>query len=255
MTPQELKNSILQLAIQGKLVEQRAEEGTGRELLEKILAAKNAKDAEKGKGKGRLTRSRGDRGDAPTSAPSASPREEISDDEKPFDLSESWVWAKLKDLGEIVTGATPKKSESDLYGGQYPFYKPAELDQGYNVTHAKETLSDVGWGKARRLSVGSVLVTCIGATIGKTGIIRREGTCNQQINAIIPCEVVSEYLYYVIISAWFQTSLKAEASRTTLPIMNKSKFENLMIPLPPLAEQKRVVAKLEELLPLCERLK
>jgi type I restriction enzyme S subunit len=142
-----------------------------------------------------------------------------------------------------------------LYGGQYPFYKPAELDQGYNVTHAKETLSDVGWGKARRLSVGSVLVTCIGATIGKTGIIRREGTCNQQINAIIPCEVVSEYLYYVIISAWFQTSLKAEASRTTLPIMNKSKFENLMIPLPPLAEQKRVVAKLEELLPLCERLK
>ena len=247
--PADMQKSLLQMAIQGKLVEQRAEEGTGRELLEEILAAKNAESA---KGKGEKSHAKSAKSAKVGSRVS---REEISDDEKPFDLPESWVWAKLKDLGEIVTGATPKKSESDLYGGQYPFYKPAELDQGYNVTHAKETLSDVGWGKARRLSVGSVLVTCIGATIGKTGIIRREGTCNQQINAIIPCEVVSEYLYYVIISTWFQTSLKAEASRTTLPIMNKSKFENLMIPLPPFAEQKRIVAKLEELLPLCERLK
>ena len=90
MTPQELKNSILQLAIQGKLVEQRADEGTGKELLEKIFAEKNAEGA---KGKGRkLTRRRGVCEENKTSAPSASPREKIPDDEKPFDIPETgWL--------------------------------------------------------------------------------------------------------------------------------------------------------------------
>ena len=90
MTPQELKNSILQLAIQGKLVEQRAEEGTAAELVEKILAAKNAKGA-----KGNLTRSRGARGENKTSATSASPREKIPDAEKLFDIPETWEWARF----------------------------------------------------------------------------------------------------------------------------------------------------------------
>ena len=102
MTPQELKNSILQLAIQGKLVEQRPEEGTAAELVEKILAAKNAKSA-----KGNLTRSCGARGEKETSAPSASPREEIPDDEKPFDIPESWEWVRLGEIGSWASGATP----------------------------------------------------------------------------------------------------------------------------------------------------
>ena len=83
MTPQELKNSILQLAIQGKLVEQRPEEGTAAELVEKIFAAKNAKDAKKN-----LTRRRRARGEKATSAPSAFPHDKIPDDEKPFDIPE-----------------------------------------------------------------------------------------------------------------------------------------------------------------------
>ena len=97
MTPQELKNSILQLAIQGKLVEQRAEEGTAAELVEKILATKNAKGEKKN-----LTRSRGARGEKETSALSASPREKIPDDEKTFDIPESWEWVRL---GECSTYA------------------------------------------------------------------------------------------------------------------------------------------------------
>ena len=101
MTPQELKNSILQLAIQGKLVEQRPEEGTAAELVEKILAAKNAKSAKKN-----LTRSRGARGEKETAALSASPREKIPDDEKPFDIPESWEWVRL---GECSTYADKKE--------------------------------------------------------------------------------------------------------------------------------------------------
>ncbi len=92
----------------------------------------------------------------------------------------------------------------------------------------------------------SVLVTCIGATIGKTGLIRVAGASNQQINAIIPNEkIISEYLYYVCISPQFQKSIKDNASATTLPILNKSKFEELPIPLPPLGEQQRIVTEVE----------
>ena len=128
MTPQELKNSILQLAIQGKLVEQRAEEGTGRELLEKILAAKNAKDAEKGKGKGRLTRSRGERGDALSSAP---PREIISDDEKPFDIPESWEWVRLGEIFVTSSGTTPSKSKVEYYSSSdYNWVRTTDLNNG-----------------------------------------------------------------------------------------------------------------------------
>lgn len=110
MTLQELKNSILQLAIQGKLIEQRANERTSRELLERILAAKNATDAEKGKakGKGKPTRSRGERGDALSSAP---PREIIPDDEKPFDIPESWEGVRLGDLGILKSGYAFKSAE------------------------------------------------------------------------------------------------------------------------------------------------
>ena len=103
MTPQELKNSILLLAIQGKLVEQRAEEGTGRELLEKILAAKNAKDA---KGKGEKSHAKSAKSAKVGSCVS---REEIPDDEKPFDIPESWEWVRLGDVWSVLNGDRGKK--------------------------------------------------------------------------------------------------------------------------------------------------
>ena len=99
------------------------------------------------------------------------------------------------------------------------------------------------------------MVTCIGATIGKTGFIRREGTCNQQINAIIASKLIfSEYIYLLCISPYFQNEIIKNASATTLPIINKSKFEKLFLPLPPLSEQRRIVEKIEELLALVDDL-
>ena len=104
MTPQELKNSILQLAIQGKLVEQRAEEGTGAELLEKILAAKNAEGA---KGKGEKSHAKSAKSAKVRSRVS---RDKIPDDEKPFDIPESWEWARLGVVVDVRDGThdTPK---------------------------------------------------------------------------------------------------------------------------------------------------
>ncbi|KYG85131.1 restriction endonuclease [Roseivirga seohaensis] len=92
------------------------------------------------------------------------------------------------------------------------------------------------------------MVTCIGATIGKTGIIRKEGAFNQQINAIVPNKPLSsEFIYYQIISSSFQRAIKNAASSTTLPILNKGRFSKLIFRICPLPEQRAIVSKIEEL--------
>ena len=106
----------------------------------------------------------------------------------------------------------------------------------------------MGFNASRKLPAYSVLVTCIGATIGKTGIISVEGTCNQQINAIIPSKIITPYyLCYSCISECVQGEIKSNASATTLPILNKSNFSKIEFPVPPLSEQHRIVAKIEKL--------
>ena len=252
MTPQELKNSILQLAIQGKLVEQRAEEGTGRELLEKILAAKNAKDAEKGKGRGRLTRSRGERGAAPTSAPSASPRDEIPDDEKPFDIPDSWEWVRLGELGILKSGYAFKSAEYTKDGIQVVRIS----DLGDDVVGLKDA---VYYPQKEELSQylivdGSFLI-CMTGSIGKMAWVR-DGVLrylNQRVGMFIPDELcISAYIWFFlhtsyVIEGWIR------AKTSTNGNIKNSDITELLIPLPPLAEQKRIVAKIEELLPLIDR--
>ena len=153
---------------------------------------------------------------------------------------------RLGEIGRVVTGTTPSKGNKSFYGGEWPFYKPADLNQGHNTIVSGDSLTDVGWQNARQLPVNSVLVTCIGATLGKTGIIRREGACNQQINAIVCDEAaLPEYVYYSILSPQFQSMLWLSSNSTTLPMVNKSTFEKFAIPLPPLSAQREVVARLD----------
>ena len=98
-----------------------------------------------------------------------------------------------------------------------------------------------------------ILVTCIGATIGKTGFIRKAGASNQQINTIIADEKLSsEFLYYSCLSPFLQKQILSKASATTLPILNKSKFEELVIGLPPLKEQEKIVSIVEMLISTIE---
>ena len=163
-------------------------------------------------------------------------------------LPKGWVWTRVGEVGEVVTGTTPNKSNSEYYGKDFPFYKPTDLNAGYYVKKAEDGLSKQGIEKARLFPAKSILVTCIGATIGKTGFIRTPGASNQQINAIIPPEYISpEFLYLMCIAPQFQKAIIDNSSATTLPILNKSRFETLSFPLPPLPEQYRIVARLEEL--------
>ena len=164
----------------------------------------------------------------------------------PFDVPDNWVWTIVGEVGEVITGSTPSKDIAEYYGGDIPFYKPTDLDLGINTNSASDTLTIEGYNLSRKLPVGSILVTCIGATIGKTGLISTEGACNQQINAIIPSSLItSTFLYYSCISEYFQKEIRNHASATTLPILNKNNFTKLLIPLPPLSEQQRIVKEIE----------
>ena len=170
------------------------------------------------------------------------------------ELPNGWEWVKVKDIGETVTGNTPSKKNNDYYSNEYPFFKPTDLNSGYYVKEAADGLSKKGISRARLLPAKSILVTCIGATIGKAGLIRVPGASNQQINAIIPYKpLIPEYLYFICTSPQFQKCIHDNASSTTLPILNKSKFENLIIPLPSIEEQQKIVEEIERRFSIADR--
>ena len=235
MNAQQLRNSILQEAIEGRLVPQDPNDEPASALLERIREEKRRLVKE-----GKLKKK--DLVETP-----------ISEDEKPFEIPEGWEWCRINDLGDIITGGTPSKQNPEYYGNDYPFYKPGDLDKGVDICNSVDGLSKKGYNASRKLKANSILVTCIGATIGKTGLISRDGACNQQINAIIPHNALfPKYIYYTICSPSIQAIIRKDAGQTTLPIMNKNNFSKILFPLPPLAEQKRIVAKIEELMPKVE---
>jgi type I restriction enzyme, S subunit len=163
-------------------------------------------------------------------------------------LPETWDWVQIGSIGKVVTGNTPSKSHPEYYGNAHPFFKPTDLNIGYYTAKSTDGLSEIGIKYARVAPENSVLVTCIGATIGKTGLIRVSGAFNQQINAVIPNrDVVPEYVYFACISQVIQKSIKEKASSTTLPILNKSKFERLPFPLSSFSEQQTIVRGIERL--------
>ena len=233
--PEDMKKSILQYAIQGKLVEQRPEEGTGEELYRQIQYEKQRLIKE-----GKIKKEK--------------PLPEIAEDETPFDIPESWKWVRLNTIGITQTGNTPSKSHLEYIGIDIPFITPGDILNG-QICYSNQALSLLGKNMARVCCAGSIMQVCIGGSIGKAAITDREVTFNQQINVVSPIACVSEYLFAVMQSAYFTTSMKERAGGTATPIINRGLWDALLIPLPPLAEQKRIVAKLEEILPLCERLK
>ena len=234
MTPEQLKASILQYAIQGKLVEQRVEEGTGEELYQQIQAEKQ-----------RLIQEKKIKKDKPLA--------EISEDEVPFDIPESWKWVKVGNVGSWSSGATPSRTNPAYYGGIIPWLKTGDLNDGF-IKKIPEFITDLALEKTsvRLNPVGSVLMAMYGATIGKLGILDISATTNQACCACIPYEGIhNKYLFYYLMS--MRRSYIGMAEGGAQPNISKEKIVNSLIPLPPLAEQKRIVAKIEELLPLVER--
>lgn len=223
-----LKSKLITMGIQGKLTEQLDSDGTAEELYQQIQEEKQKLIKE-----GKIKKEK-----------SLPP---VADEEIPFEIPKNWKWVKVANIGITVTGSTPSKKNPEYYGGNYPFFKPSDLDKGNYIDIASEYLSDLGKNASRQLTKGTILVSCIG-NLGKCAVINIDGTTNQQINALTPIKCDTDYLLFVICSNMFKTQLEYVSAATTLAIVNKTKFDNCIIPLPPLAEQKRIADTLDEVL-------
>jgi len=157
-------------------------------------------------------------------------------------MVEGWQKASIGEIGTVVTGTTPATASKNYYGGDIPFVAPGDLGNGLWVRSAEKTLTEEGFRAAKPLSEGAVLFTCIGATIGKAGIAARPLATNQQINAVIcdPERANNLFIYYLL--ALRAESIKRLAGAQAVPIVNKSTFEDVTAPLPPLPEQRKIAA-------------
>ncbi|MGB4781900.1 restriction endonuclease subunit S [Candidatus Methylomirabilis sp.] len=159
------------------------------------------------------------------------------------DLPDSWQKRCIRDVGAVVTGRTPSTKREDFYGGDYNLISPADLDNGKYVITAHKRLTNTGFMQCRALPKDTVLVGCIG-NVGKLGMVAdKQSATNQQINAVI-CnqENNPHFIYYSFHSN--RSRLEQAADKTTVPILNKTNFENFEIAVPPLAEQHKIASVL-----------
>lgn len=164
-------------------------------------------------------------------------------------MKHGWEYKQIMDVGKVVTGSTPPTSDKQNYtSNDVCFVKPSDIGQD-GITDIQETefhISEYAYNNTnRKLPKGSVLVTCIGI-IGKVGILTKEATCNQQINAVIPnSTIMPRYLAYCIYS--IRKALQDKANAPVVPILNKGQFSSFQIPVPPLPVQQQICSLLDKL--------
>ncbi len=161
---------------------------------------------------------------------------------KTLDKKEDMI--KLREIGEIITGNTPKTTEKDNYGEEYNWVTPGDMGISKYITNTERKLSLKGFEKSRKVNRGSILVTCIGSTIGKIGIAGKECSTNQQINSInLFNNINNEYVYYAI--KYNFKYFTDYISNQAVPIINKTVFGNLQIPNISLSRQKKIAITLK----------
>ncbi|MCG8883003.1 hypothetical protein G1L02_07495 [Tenacibaculum finnmarkense] len=168
-------------------------------------------------------------------------------------LPKNWVETELGVISQVITGNTPSKKHSEYYNGDIPWIKPGDIRTGIELFNSVETLTEEGAKNARLLSKGAVMVTCIG-NLGNVAIAGTQMATNQQINSVIFNKYIDDkYGYYAcnLLKPW----LIENSTSTTISMVNKSVFSKAPFPLPPLAEQQRIVAKLDTLFGSLDALK
>ena len=252
MTGQQLKNSILQMAVQGKLVPQDPNDEPASVLLERIRAEKE-KLIKEGKIKKEKTPSAIFRGADNLPYEKIGKNEPVCiADEVPFEIPESWEWVRLGSIGDWGSGATPSRTTPEYYNGNIPWLKTGDLNDGY-ITHIPETITERALleTSVRLNPIGSVLIAMYGATIGKLGILQTPATTNQACCACIPFTgIYNEFLFYFLMSQKLAFIKRGEGGAQ--PNISKEKIVATLMPLPPKAEQKRIVEKLHILQPYIE---
>ena len=236
MTPQELKNSILQLAIQGKLVEQRPEEGTAEELFAQIQQEKQRLIAE-------------------NKIKKEKPLPEITDDEKPFDIPDSWKWVRLRNIvynrGQLAPQCT------------FSYIDIGSINNQRQILNEKETIIEANKAPSRARKIvgqGDILYSTVRPYLHNMCIVNKVFS-NMPIAstgfAVLTCypSVFNKYLFYYLMTPAFDkyANSNENAKGVAYPAINDDRLYRAVIAFPPLGEQKRIVAKIEALLPYIDR--
>ena len=251
MTAQQLKNSILQMAVQGKLVPQDPNDEPASVLLERIRAEKERLIKEK-----KIKREKNP--SVIFKGADNTPYEKIGDevrslaDEVPFDIPDSWEWVRLGNIGDWGAGATPSRTNPEYYGGNIPWLKTGDLTDSY-IDAIPETITELALEKTsvRLNPAGSVLIAMYGATIGKLGILSIAATTNQACCACFPLGGLdNKYLFYFLMAQ--KPLFIKQGEGGAQPNISKEKIVSTLMPVPPLEEQRRIVVMLGQIFPIID---
>ena len=232
MNTKQLRQTILDLAIRGELVPQDPTDEPASVLLERIRAEKEQLIKDK-----KLKRDKKD-------------NEPI--DEVPFELPEGWEWCRLGEIGIWGSGITPSRNKKEYYDGNIPWLKTGDLNDSY-IYETSELISDLAVKEysLKKIPIGSILIAMYGATIAKLGLLEIEVTTNQACCACTPFSgIVNKFLFHYLFSQ--KQNIKNKAEGGAQPNISKEKLINFLFPLPPLAEQHRIVEKIEQLFALVD---
>ena len=231
MDTKKLRQKILDLAIHGKLVPQDPNDEPASVLLERIKAEKERLIKE-----GKIKRSK-----KPAKTSDTPHYENV-----PFEVPEGWVWTTLGEVGTWQSGGTPSRSNKTYYGGNIPWLKTGDLNDGL-ISYIPESITEeaVANSSAKINPTGSVLIAMYGATIGKLGILTFPATTNQACCACIEFNAIIQlYLFYFLLSQ--RNEFTAKGGGGAQPNISKEIIVNTFIPLPPLSEQQRIVMEIEK---------
>jgi type I restriction enzyme S subunit len=232
--PEDMRKSILQYAVQGKLVEQRPEEGTAEELYQKIQAEKQRLIQE-----GKIKKEK--------------PMAEIAESEIPFDIPESWKWVRL---GECAGYAQTKEKISplDIKPDMWSLdLEDIQKDSGAILVKTMASQRKIIGDKVI-FHKGQVLYSKLRPYLKKILVAPDDGICTPELVPFDTYGIIPNYLVYVLKSPYIDCVINTVTYGIKMPRVGTDTMVNLLIPLPPLAEQYRIVAKIEELLPYCDRL-
>ena len=253
MNGKQLKNSILQWAIQGKLVPQDPNDEPASVLLEKIRGEKERLIKEK-----KIKRDKNAsiiyRGEDNSYYEKILATGEVKciDDEIPFEVPQGWEWCRMGSIGDWGAGATPAKGNPDYYGGSILWLRTGELNNGIVYdSEIKVTNKALQECSLRMNRIGDVLIAMYGATIGKVAIVGKELTTNQACCACTPFGIYNYFLFFFLMGSQIDFIKKGEGGAQ--PNISREKLVSHLMPIPPLTEQYRIVEKIQYLLPLVEK--
>ena len=230
-----MREVVLELAVRGKLVHQVPADESAHLLLERIKKTKERLIAER-----RIKRQ------------AILP---VYEEEPPFFIPESWKWTRLGEIGDWGSGSTPPRGNPELYDGGITWLKSGELNDNQSLADSEETVSELALKTCsfRRNAPGDILLAMYGATIGKVAILAGPAVTNQAVCGCTAFDgVLNRYLFIFLLSQ--RSSFHSASEGGAQPNISKVKIVGFPFPLPPFAEQKRIVAKVDELMALCDQL-